>query len=48
MVGGERGRVAVCRTGFGDTPRRIAVEGRSAKVSERGLTMLTEEADIVA
>ena len=44
----RNGDVAVYRTGFGDAPERIAVEGGFAEVSERGLTVLAEKADLPA
>jgi F-type H+-transporting ATPase subunit epsilon len=42
------GDIAVYRSGFGDTPEKIPVEGGFAEVSERGLTVLAERAEIPA
>jgi len=42
----RNGDLAVYRTGMGDTPERIAVEGGFAEVGERGLTVLAEKADV--
>ncbi|HEX8481728.1 MAG TPA: ATP synthase F1 subunit epsilon [Allosphingosinicella sp.] len=44
----RNGDIAVYRSGFGDTPERIAVEGGFAEVNERGLTVLAERADVPA
>ena len=44
----RNGDIAVYRSGFGDTPERIAVESGFAEVSERGLTVLAEKADVPA
>ncbi|HLL31886.1 MAG TPA: ATP synthase F1 subunit epsilon [Allosphingosinicella sp.] len=44
----RNGDIAVYRSGFGDTPEKIAVEGGFAEVSERGLTVLAERADVPA
>jgi F-type H+-transporting ATPase subunit epsilon len=44
----RNGDIAVYRTGFGDTPERIPVEGGFAEVGERGLTVLAEKADVAA
>jgi F-type H+-transporting ATPase subunit epsilon len=44
----RNGDIAIYRSGFGDTPERIAVEGGFAEVSERGLTVLAERADVPA
>ena len=44
----RNGDIAIYRSGFGDTPERIAVEGGFAEVSERGLTVLAEKADVPA
>jgi F-type H+-transporting ATPase subunit epsilon len=44
----RNGDIAVFRSGFGDTPERIAVEGGFAEVSESGLTILAEKADVPA
>jgi F-type H+-transporting ATPase subunit epsilon len=44
----RNGDLAVYRTGFGDTPEKIAVEGGFAEVSELGLTVLAERADVPA
>ena len=41
----RNGDVAIYRTGLGDTPERIAVEGGFAEVNDRGLTILAERAD---
>ncbi|MEA3035623.1 MAG: F-type H+-transporting ATPase subunit epsilon [Sphingomonadales bacterium] len=41
----RNGDIAIYRTGFGDTPERIPVEGGFAEVNERGLTILAERAD---
>ncbi|HYD37572.1 MAG TPA: ATP synthase F1 subunit epsilon [Allosphingosinicella sp.] len=44
----RNGDISVYRSGFGDTPEKIAVEGGFAEVSERGLTVLAEKADLPA
>lgn len=44
----RNGDIAVYRSGFGDTPEKIAVEGGFAEVSESGLTVLAERADVPA
>ena len=44
----RNGDISVYRSGFGDTPERIAVEGGFAEVNERGLTVLAEKADLPA
>ena len=44
----RNGDIAVYRSGFADTPEKIAVEGGFAEVSERGLTVLAEKADVPA
>ena len=44
----RNGDIAVYRGGFADMPERIAVEGGFAEVSERGLTVLAEKADVPA
>jgi F-type H+-transporting ATPase subunit epsilon len=44
----RNGDIAIYRTGFGDTPERIAVEGGFAEVNARGLTVLAERADAPA
>ena len=44
----RNGDISVYRSGLGDTPERIAVEGGFAEVSERGLTVLAEKADVPA
>ncbi|MEA2998828.1 MAG: F-type H+-transporting ATPase subunit epsilon [Sphingomonadales bacterium] len=44
----RNGDIAIYRTGFGDTPERIPVEGGFAEVNERGLTILAEKADVPA
>jgi F-type H+-transporting ATPase subunit epsilon len=41
----RNGDITVYRTGFGDTPERIPVEGGFAEVNDRGLTVLAERAD---
>jgi F-type H+-transporting ATPase subunit epsilon len=42
----RNGDIAVYRGGFSDTSEKIAVEGGFAEVSERGLTILAERADV--
>ncbi|HEX2764466.1 MAG TPA: ATP synthase F1 subunit epsilon [Allosphingosinicella sp.] len=44
----RNGDIAVYRSGFGDTPERIPVEGGFAEVSDRGLTVLAEKAEVPA
>ena len=44
----RNGEVAIYRSGFADTPERIPVEGGFAEVSERGLTVLAERAEVPA
>jgi F-type H+-transporting ATPase subunit epsilon len=44
----RNGEIAVYRSGFGDTPERIPVEGGFAEVNERGLTVLAERAEVAA
>lgn len=44
----RNGDVAIYRTGMGDTPERIAVEGGFAEVNDRGLTVLAEKTDAPA
>lgn len=44
----RNGDIAVYRSGFSDTPERIAVEGGFAEVSAKGLTILAEKADVPA
>jgi F-type H+-transporting ATPase subunit epsilon len=44
----RNGDIAVYRSGFADTPERIAVEGGFAEVGERGLTVLAEKAEVPA
>ncbi|HEY0414419.1 MAG TPA: ATP synthase F1 subunit epsilon [Allosphingosinicella sp.] len=44
----RNGDIAIYRSGFGDTPERIPVEGGFAEVNERGLTVLAERADVPA
>jgi F-type H+-transporting ATPase subunit epsilon len=44
----RNGDIAIYRSGFGDTPERIPVEGGFAEVNERGLTVLAERAEIAA
>ncbi|HEX6374739.1 MAG TPA: ATP synthase F1 subunit epsilon [Allosphingosinicella sp.] len=44
----RNGDIAIYRSSMGDTPERIAVEGGFAEVSERGLTVLAEKADVPA
>jgi F-type H+-transporting ATPase subunit epsilon len=41
----KNGDIAIYRSGMGDTPERIAVEGGFAEVSDRGLIVLAEKAD---
>ncbi|MEA3062310.1 MAG: F-type H+-transporting ATPase subunit epsilon [Sphingomonadales bacterium] len=41
----RNGDIAIYRTGFGDTPERIPIEGGFAEVNDRGLTVLAERAD---
>ena len=44
----KNGEITIYRSGMGDTPERIAVEGGFAEVSARGLTVLAERADVPA
>jgi len=44
----RNGDIAIYRSGFGDTPERIPVEGGFAEVSEAGLTVLAERAEVAA
>ena len=44
----RNGDIAIYRSGFGDTPERIPVEGGFAEVNERGLTVLAEKAEVAA
>lgn len=44
----RNGDIAIYRGAMSDTPERIAVEGGFAEVSERGLTVLAEKADVPA
>ena len=44
----RNGEIAIYRGGMADTPERIAVESGFAEVSERGLTVLAEKADVPA
>jgi F-type H+-transporting ATPase subunit epsilon len=44
----RNGDIAVYRTGLGDTPERIPVEGGFAEVNDRGLTVLAEKAEAAA
>ncbi|MEA3053016.1 MAG: F-type H+-transporting ATPase subunit epsilon [Sphingomonadales bacterium] len=44
----RNGDIAIYRGSMADTPERIAVEGGFAEVSERGLTVLAEKADVPA
>jgi F-type H+-transporting ATPase subunit epsilon len=44
----RNGDIAIYRSGFGDTPERIPVEGGFAEVNDRGLTVLAERADVPA
>ena len=44
----RNGDIAVYRSGFSDTPERIAVEGGFAEVGANGLTVLAEKADVSA
>jgi len=39
------GDIAIYRSGMGDAPERIAVEGGFAEVSAAGLTVLAEKAE---
>jgi F-type H+-transporting ATPase subunit epsilon len=42
----RNGDIAIYRGGIGGEPERIPVEGGFAEVSERGLTVLAERADV--
>lgn len=42
------GDIAIYRSGFGDTPERIPVEGGFAEVGDSGLTVLAEKAEVSA
>jgi F-type H+-transporting ATPase subunit epsilon len=42
----RNGEIAIYRSGMNDTPERIAVEGGFAEVSDRGLTVLAERAEV--
>jgi F-type H+-transporting ATPase subunit epsilon len=42
----RNGEIAIYRSGMNDTPERIAVEGGFAEVSDRGLTVLAEKAEV--
>ena len=42
----RNGDIAIYRGGMTGEPERIAVEGGFAEVSERGLTVLAEKADV--
>jgi F-type H+-transporting ATPase subunit epsilon len=44
----RNGDIAIYRGGMNVEPERIAVEGGFAEVSERGLTILAEKADVPA
>jgi F-type H+-transporting ATPase subunit epsilon len=44
----RNGDVAVYRTGMGDVPERIPVEGGFAEVNDRGLIVLAEKAEAAA
>jgi F-type H+-transporting ATPase subunit epsilon len=44
----RNGELAIYRSGMGDTPERIAIEGGFAEVNDRGLTVLAERADVPA
>lgn len=44
----RNGDIAIYRGGMNVEPERIAVEGGFAEVSERGLTVLAEKADLPA
>jgi F-type H+-transporting ATPase subunit epsilon len=44
----RNGDIAIYRSGFSDSPERIAVEGGFAEVGEGGLTVLAERADVPA
>ena len=44
----RNGELAIYRTGMGDTPEKIAIEGGFAEVNDRGLTVLAERADVPA
>jgi F-type H+-transporting ATPase subunit epsilon len=44
----RNGDIAIYRSGFGDTPERIPLEGGFAEVNDRGLTVLAERADVEA
>jgi F-type H+-transporting ATPase subunit epsilon len=44
----RNGDIAIYRTGFGDTPERVPVEGGFAEVNDRGLTVLAERAEVAA
>ena len=44
----RNGELAIYRTGMGDTPERIAIEGGFAEVNDRGLTVLAERAEVPA
>jgi F-type H+-transporting ATPase subunit epsilon len=44
----RNGDIAIYRSGFGDTPERIPVEGGFAEVSGQGLTVLAEKAELPA
>jgi len=44
----RNGDIAIYRSGFGDTPERIPVEGGFAEVNDRGLTVLAERAEVAA
>ena len=44
----RNGQLAIYRTGRGDTPERIAIEGGFAEVNDRGLALLAERAGVPA
>jgi F-type H+-transporting ATPase subunit epsilon len=44
----RNGDIAIYRSGFGDTPERVPVEGGFAEVNDRGLTVLAERAEVAA
>ena len=44
----RNGELAIYRAGMTGEPERIAIEGGFAEVNDRGLTVLTERADVPA
>jgi F-type H+-transporting ATPase subunit epsilon len=42
----RNGDIAIYRSSMNDVPERIAVEGGFAEVSDRGLTILAEKAEV--